>query len=153
MMTILRAVGYAPQALADLDFAFKVAPTAGLIANSDPDVTACLAWFAANAGNLGVFLGSDGLPVKQGPQGAWSALKPAEAFKQMAIAMPAEVRRIATAMQTHGIWIWCGGAIEAHLGIGKSDSARIGFINTARQNGNLNHAVSPQDLLDLASWM
>lgn len=153
MMTILRAVGYTPKALADLDFAFKVAPNSGLIAPADPDILACKAWFAANAVQLNVFLGDDGLPTKQSPQGVWSTVKPAEAFAQMAQVMVAEVGRIVTALRAHGIWIWSGGAIEAHLGIGKKDTARIAFVNTARQNGNLNHATSPQALVDLAHWM
>lgn len=153
MMTILRAVGYTPKALADLDFAFKVAPQSGLIAPNDPDLLACKAWFAGNAAALNVFLGSDGLPVKQGPQGVWSALKPAEVFAQMAQVMVAEIGRIVTALQAHGIWIWPGGTIEAHLGIGKNDAARITFVNTARQNGNVNHATSPQTVIDLVHWM
>jgi len=153
MMSILRAVGYTPKALADLDFAFKVAVNSGLISINDPDIVACKAWFAATALQLGVFLGSDGLPTKLGPQGARSVLKPAEAFERMAQAMPAEVGRIVIALRPHGIWIWPGGAVEAHLGIGKNDPARIGFVNLARQNGNLNHAISPQALVDLAHWM
>jgi putative ATP-dependent endonuclease of OLD family len=153
MMTILRAVGYSPKALADLDFAFKVAPNSGLIAAADPDITACKAWFAANAGQLNFYLGGDGLPTRLGPQGAQSALKPAEVFKQMAQVMTAEVGRIANALRAHDIWIWSGGAIEAHLAIGKDNSARVAFVNTARQNGNLNHATSPQTLIDLVHWM
>lgn len=153
MMTILRAVGYTPHALADLDFAFKLAPQSGLIATNDADIAACKAWFAANAARLNVFLGGDGLPTKQSPHGVRSILKPAEAFEQMALAMPAEVGRIVAALRAHGLWIWARGAIEAHLGIAKNDAARIGFANTARQSGNLNHATSPQDLVDLAHWM
>jgi putative ATP-dependent endonuclease of OLD family len=153
MMTILRAMGFAPKALADLDFAFKVAPNVGLIAAADPDIAACKAWFAANAGSLNVFLGGDGLPTKHSPQGVPSALKPAAAFKQMALANQNEVARIAANLRVSDIWIWAGGAIEAHLGIGKTDAARIGFINAARQSGNLNHAVSPQGLEALANWM
>jgi len=153
MMTILRAVGYTPKALADLDFAFKVAPYSGLITTTNPDILACKAWFATNAAHLNIFLGDDGLPTKQSPQGVRSALKPAEAFEQMAQAMVAEVGRIVTTLRAYGIWIWSDGAVEAHLGIGKNDPARIGFVNTARQNGNLSHSTSPQSLMDLAHWM
>lgn len=153
MMTILRAVGYTPKALADLDFAFKVAPNVGLIAAADPDIAACKGWFAINAPLLNVFLGPDGLPTKQGPNGVPSALKPAEAFEQMAQAMVVEVGRLVAALRAHDVWIWSGGAFEAHLGIAKNDPARIGFVNTARQSGNLNHALAPQSLSDLAQWM
>jgi putative ATP-dependent endonuclease of OLD family len=72
MMNILRAVGYMPKALADLDFAFKVAVSSGLISIADPNIVACKGWFAATALQLGVFLGTDGLPTKLGPQGARS---------------------------------------------------------------------------------
>lgn len=153
MMTILRAVGYTPKALADLDFAFKVAPQSGLINERNPDILACKAWFAANAAQLSIFLANDGLPTKQSPQGVFSALKPAEAFEQMAQAMAPEVRRIATELRAQDIWIWSSGAIEAHLGIGKSDPARIGFATTAQQNGNLNHAIAPQTLVELVNWL
>lgn len=153
MMKILRAVGYAPKALADLDFAFKVAPTSGLISSTDPDIVACKAWFNANATSLGVHLGTDWLPIRQGPHGAFSALKPAEAFGKMAQAMVIEVGRIAAKLQAQDIWVWPGGAIEAHLGIGKSDADRIAFIGTARTTGNLVHASAPQGLIDLINWM
>ena len=153
MMTILRAVGYSPKALADLDFAFKVAPQAGLINANDPDILACKSWFAANAAQLNIFLGNDGLPTKQSLQGVLSALKPAEAFEQMALAMVPEVDRIVAALRARDIWIWSNGAIEAHLGIEKNDPARIGFATTARQNGNLNHAVAPQTLVDFVGWL
>lgn len=153
MMKILRAVGFAPKALADLDFAFKIAPSNGLISPTDADIVACRAWFSSNASALGVHLGGDGLPTKQGPNGAISALKPAQAFEQMAQAMAPEVGRIAAILQAQGIWVWPRGAIEAHLGIGKSDADRIAFISTARANGNLVHASAPQGLIDLINWM
>lgn len=145
--------GYDPIALADLDFAFKIAGNSGLIDAGDPDIAACKAWFAANAGPINVFLGPDGLPTKQNAQGVRSALKPAESFERMAQSMPTEISRIAAALRAHGIWIWSDGAIEAHLGVRKNDPARISFVNTALQNQNLNHAVSPQTLIDLANWM
>ncbi|MGK0555782.1 ATP-dependent nuclease [Bordetella bronchiseptica] len=153
MMTILRAVGYMPKALADLDFAFKVAPQSGLIDERNPDILACKAWFAANAAQLNILLANDGLPTKQSPQGVFSALKPAEAFERMAQAMAPEVRQIVNELRERDIWIWSNGAIEAHLGIGKSDAARIGFATTARQNGNLEHASAPQTLVELVNWL
>lgn len=153
MMQILRNVGYAPKALADLDFAFKVGVNKNLIAATDPDIVACKQWFVTNAAALNSYLGTDGLPVRQGPAGVQSALQPADFFAQMAQAMPDEITRIAATLQAHGIWVWPAGAIEAHLGIGKNDPARIGFITTAQQNSNLNHAVSQQALHGLAHWM
>jgi putative ATP-dependent endonuclease of OLD family len=154
LMQILRAVGFSPKAVADLDFAFKIAPQAQLINPAHPAILACKAWFVANAAAIGVFLDTENLPTKRAPQtGTLSLLTAAEAFEQMAIAQPAEVREISDALIAHGIWLWQAGAIEAHLGIGKNDTERVQFMNTATQSGNLNHAHTPADLNALAQWM
>lgn len=67
--------------------------------------------------------------------------------------MPAEVTQIALALCAQDIWGRSGGAIEAHLGIGKTDTDRVSFLNTAAQSGNLSHAHKPQDISALAPWM
>jgi putative ATP-dependent endonuclease of OLD family len=153
MIHILRNVGYAPKALADLDFAFKVAVHKGLIAVLDPDIVACKNWFLANAAVLDVHLDGNGLPQRRGPGGVRSALQPADAYERLALAMPIEIGRIVATLQAQDIWIWQNGAIEAHLGIGKNDTDRINFVTTARHNKNLNHATSQQALHGLAHWM
>ncbi|SEB26489.1 ATP-dependent endonuclease [Variovorax sp. YR216] len=155
MMQILRAVGFHPKALADLDFAFRIAAGAGagLIPPGDTSLAACKTWFAGNAAPLGFYLDSGGLPAKKDQHGNFSALTPAEAFERMAAAMPHEVANIAQTLRAQDIWVWSAGAIEAHLGIGKNDTARINFLNSVVANGNLNHAQRPQDIHDLAMWM
>lgn len=153
MMSILRAVGFTPRALADLDFVFKTAPSAGLISATSAPFVACTNWFSANAASHGIFLDTANLPTKKGPNGAISAYSAAEAFELMAAAMPAEISQLIQSLRAQDIWVWPGGAIEAHLGIGKNDTDRVNFLNTAVQNGNLNHAASPQELLALANWM
>lgn len=154
LMQILRAVGFSPKIVADLDFAFKVAPQAQLISSAHPAIVACKAWFAANAGAIGVYLDSENLPTKRAPQtNQLSALSAAEAFERMAVAMPVEVEDIVQALRTHDIWLWSGGAIEAHLGIGKTDIARVQFLNTTTQSGSLGHAHRAADLHALAQWM
>lgn len=154
LMQILRAVGFSPKAVADLDFAFKVAPQVQLIENAHPAIVACKAWFATNAVSIGVYLDAESLPTKRDPQtDALSALSASDAFEQLAIAMPVQVGQIAEVLRAHGIWLWKGGPIEAHLGIGKNDTERVQFLNTATQSGNLNHAHTPADLHELAQWM
>jgi putative ATP-dependent endonuclease of OLD family len=153
MMSILRAVGFTPRALADLDFVFKTAPGAGLVDATCAPFVACTNWFAANAVGHGIFLDAANLPTKKGLNGAISAYSAAEAFELMAAAMPAEINQLIQSLRNHDIWVWPGGAIEVHLGIGKNDAYRVNFLNTAVQNGNLNHATRPQDLLALAQWM
>lgn len=153
MMQILRAVGFAPQALADLDFAFRLAPAAGLLNPASQPFTACMNWFATQCPGLGVYL-DGGFPVRRNPNGAqFSTHSPAETFAIMAAAMPNEVNQIVQQLRAHDIWVWPGGAIEVHLGIGKTDTDRIGFMNAAVAAGNLNHAHRPQDIHDLVQWM
>ena len=153
MKKILRAVGFSPRVLTDLDFAFKIAPGAGLISQTAPAIAACKAWFAANALAMGTILDADGLPSRRDQQGNLATISAAEAFEQMAAAMPDEVDKIVQALRAHDVWVWPCGAIEAHLGIGKTDTERVNFLNTAAQSRNLNHAHKPQDIQDLIQWM
>lgn len=154
MRQILRAVGFVPKILADLDFAFKIAAKAGLLNTVAAELAACKAWFAANSGAIGTALDAQGLPSRKDLQGnVVATISVAEAFEKMAAAMPAEVSRIALALRTQDIWVWSAGAIEAHLGIGKTDTDRVSFLRTAAQSGNLNHANKPQDISDLVQWM
>lgn len=154
MMSILHSVGFTPKVLADLDFAFKIAPAAGLVNPNSQEFMDCMSWFAANAAIQGIYLDAQGLPTKKDPiSGSMSAYTAAEAFEIMAAAMPNEVGFIATTLLGHNIWIWRGGAIEVHLGIGKNDSERVGFLTTAGATGNLNHAATPQELVNLANWI
>ncbi|WP_454740218.1 ATP-dependent nuclease [Cupriavidus necator] len=153
MMQILQSVGFVPKALADLDFVFKVAPSAGLVNAADPAFVACKQWFATQGAAMGICLDANGLPTRKGPNGALSALSAAEAFERMAAAMPNEVSQLVQTLLGHHIWVWSGGAIEAHLGIGKNDTDRIAFLNDAVQAGNLNHAAKPGDLHALAQWL
>lgn len=154
LMQILQAVGFNPKAVADLDFAFKVAPQAQLISSAHTAIVACKTWFTKNAGVIGVYLDSEGLPTKRDPQtNQTSALSAAEAFEKMAVEMTVEVEEIVQVLRNHGIWLWSGGAIEAHLGIGKTDIERVHFLNTATQSGSLDHANRAADLHALAQWM
>jgi putative ATP-dependent endonuclease of OLD family len=154
LMQILRAVGFSPKIVADLDFAFKIAPQAQLISSVHPAIVACKAWFAANAGTISVYLDSDNLPTKRDPQtNQLSALSAAEAFERLSMAMPVEVGDVVQALRVHDIWVWSCGAIEAHLGIGKTDVERVRFLNTATQSGCLDHAHKAADLHALAQWM
>ena len=154
MMSILSSVGFTPKVLADLDFAFKIAPTAGLVNPNSQEFMDCMNWFAVNAANHGIYLDAQGLPTRRDiVSGSMSACSAAEAFEIMAAAMPDEVGLIATTLLGQNIWIWRGGAIEVHLGIGKNDSERVGFVTTASLAGNLNHAATPQELINLANWI
>lgn len=153
MLEILRSVGFTPRALADLDFVFRIAPATNLISPTIQPFVDCKNWLATNASALGVFLDANGLPIKKGPNGAMSALTPAETFEQMAAALPNEVTQLVQILRPLDIWVWSGGAIEVALGIGKTDADRLFFLNVATQTGNLSHAARPDELSDIANWM
>lgn len=107
-----------------------------------------------NGTALGIYLDAGGLPTRKNPNGAGiSAYSPAEAFELMAVDMANEVDQIVQTLRAQDIWVWPGGAIEVHLGIGKNDTDRVSFLNAATQSGNLNHAQRPQDIHELVQWM
>jgi putative ATP-dependent endonuclease of the OLD family len=149
---VLRAVGFGSRACVDLDFVFKKAPGLNLVNPADPDFQVCHSWFAANQGT-GFFVDTAGFPTRKGPNGARATVSPEQAFQNMASALPAEVSRLAVQLRAQGFWVWHRGAIEAHLGIQKTDAARIAFIGTLRSAGNLNHAADPQGLADFVNWL
>ena len=149
---VLTAVGFSAKACVDLDYIFRVAAGQGLIAPNDPDIAACMAWFSANQG-LGYYLDAAGLPTKTGPNGATATLSQEQAFEQLAISLPVEVGRLAVQMRQQGFWVWERGAIEAHLGIAKTDQARIAYVQATRASGNLVHSADVQSLVLFASWI
>lgn len=153
MMNVLRAVGYLPKAIADLDYIFKMAPTIGLINRSDPDWIACFNWFSTNQSPQSFFIGTDGLPTKKNSSGQLSVIKPEEAFERMATQMQNEVSNLVNHLKSHNIWVWDKGAIEVSLGITKDHNARIIFLNTLRSNGNINHATIPNDITNCINWL
>ncbi|MCR4305320.1 MAG: AAA family ATPase [Gallionella sp.] len=147
LMKVLRAVGFAPKAIVDLDFVFRHAASDGLIVQNDPDIAACMTWFAGNAAIVGFVLDASGLPMKGG------ALSAEEAFVAMAGNMYLAVQNLQAKMLPHEIWIWGKGAIEAHLGIQKNDPARISFLSTMTASNNLHHATDAAELQSALSWI
>lgn len=146
-MEVLLAVGFKSKAIVDLDYLFKKAPNFVQNLTNDTDFLACKAWFAANSATIGFKLGGDGFPEKNGTFSA------AAVFELMAKAMPPEVQRLASRLLAQGFWVWTLGAIEAHLGIGKTDADRMIFANSTRTNGNLSHANDAVNLTACMNWI
>lgn len=153
MMKVLRAVGYFPKAIADLDYIFKIAPGVGLINRNDPAWIACFNWFAANSSQQTFFIGTDGFPTKKSLSGEQSVIKPEEAFEKMATQMQNEVSCLVNQLKSQNIWVWDKGAIEVSLGITKDHNSRIGFLNTLRSNNSINHATTPYDITNCINWL
>jgi putative ATP-dependent endonuclease of OLD family len=153
MLTVLRNIGFSPRAVVDLDFVFKVAPGLNLINAGDADFLACKNWFGLNPSGFAFLLGTDGFPSRKGPNNVSAGMFPEEAFAKMASAMPAEVGRLVILLRQSDIWAWYGGAVEAHLGIGKNDQARMAFLSTMKANKNVKHAADAQELSDFVAWI
>lgn len=148
IMQVLKNVGYQPKAVVDLDYIFKEAPSVQLIdGNTNQDFIDCKAWFQQNNTVLGFNLGADGFPCKGG------TMRVSEAFEALAQNKVNEINRLASILLNHNIWVWKNGAIEAHLGIQKNDPNRMSFLQTAKNNGNVNHATDSNGLNALINWI
>lgn len=144
---ILKSVGFNSKAIVDLDYLFRQAHNVINNFPNDPDFIACKNWFATNSQALGMSLAPDGFPQKN------TTFTAASAFETMAAAIPQEVGRLAAQLIPQGFWVWTLGAIEAHLGIAKNDSARLNFISQMKQTQNLNHATDIQGLTNCMNWL
>lgn len=125
-MKVLAAMGIPSKAIVDLDFAFKVAPSAGLIPAAHPAIIACKAVFSrlSNAGQLTI--DASGLPTNA------NGVTSPEAFEIMC--RDAEAAEHIDAIQAHlnalGVWCWTKGTIETHLGLANKNAAtHMNFLN------------------------
>lgn len=144
---LLKSLGYSAKIIVDLDFAFKIGVPTGLFPSADPNIVACLQWLTTNSGTIGFSLDAAGLPTKGG------ALKPEKAYEELAAALPAECQNIHAHLLSYGIWLWPKGAIEAHLGISKSNADRSHFSETTILTKSISHAADPGLLCALAAWI
>jgi ABC-type Mn2+/Zn2+ transport system ATPase subunit len=124
-MRILRAMGLPCKAVVDIDFVFRTAPAKHLIPSDHPSLIACKKILARLAGEGRVGLDEAGLPKKHGGNPAIMAF---ELLAQEVDAIP-HIDVLFAEMMAHDIWLWKKGAIEAYLGIAKTDAARMTFIN------------------------
>jgi putative ATP-dependent endonuclease of OLD family len=122
-MAVLAEMKIDAFAVADLDFAFKVAPVKDLLPAADPDLVAArtvLVRLSTVAGRDFV-LDANGLPQKGG------TLKPADAWA--AFAADPDGKAIAESLHSKllakGIWIWKVGTIEDALGTAEKGEQAI----------------------------
>ncbi|HEI9870275.1 TPA: AAA family ATPase [Morganella morganii] len=123
---VLRSMGVPCKAIVDLDFAFRIAPLKGLLAPDHADLIACKAILEElrNGGHIG--LDADGLPTRH------NGMPAAAAFERLAQEENAIdcIARLHEELKAMGIWLWTKGAIEAHLGIAKTNAAHITFMTS-----------------------
>jgi len=119
-MNVLREMQIDAFAVADLDFAFKVAPRQGILPATDPDLAAAGPILTRLAPIAGFALGTDGYPCKGG------GLKPADAWAAFAADPDGAIiaANLHSKLLPHGIWLWKVGTIEDALGSsGKGEQA------------------------------
>ncbi|WP_454732380.1 MULTISPECIES: ATP-dependent nuclease [Cupriavidus] len=147
LMEVLRGIGYEPRAVVDLDYAFKTAPLCGLLAQNNPEIAACVQWFRANQATHQCNLDPSGLPQKGGVNNA------ATGYEILAQHMPNEIGLLKSQLLNHDIWLWDRGAIEAHLGTQKNETAYANFLSIMKTAGNLVHAADANGLSALMHWL
>lgn len=71
-----------------------------------------------------------------------------DAFEALGSGLNDKIETLANILLSYDIWVWKKEAIEAHFGINKNDSARVSFLQKAKESGNINHAEIQQALLN-----
>jgi putative ATP-dependent endonuclease of OLD family len=113
-MKVLKEMCIDAKAIADLDFAFKVALQIGYIAADDEDIADTSRLFRELSTREGAdfYLDSDYFPKKGGTLTAAQAWEVFAATDQGR----AIVERMHERLLAHGIWVWTLGTIETALG-------------------------------------
>lgn len=123
--SVLSAMGIPTKAVVDLDFAFKVAPQTGLLAEDHVGILGCKHVFGQLEAEAKCSLDEAGLPKKG------QGISAAQAYELMAAHPDAaqHIQLIHEELLENQIWIWKKGAIEAHLGLNsKKPSAHMAFL-------------------------
>ena len=142
-------MGIPVRAVVDLDFAFKVAPGAGLIPSTHHGIVCCKEIFAVMAEAGEITLGQDGLP--RGGNGVSAAA---------AYAMMAEHEETAEHIQAihvellkEDIWCWTKGAIETHLNLASKSAAEHYAFLDQFENADFREALANYGpVRDMVHW-
>lgn len=147
---ILEAMGLNVRAIVDLDFAFKVAPSVGLVPTDDARIEGVRTRSRALGASLGFQVSDDGFPCRGGdlnPEKAWEALAKDDDVCRRIAALHPELRE-------QGIWFWKRGAFEAVMGIdGKQPSSHAGFLERLSNESVQECAADAASLEECLSWV
>lgn len=148
-MRVLNAMGVPCKAIVDLDFAFRIAPIKGLLDPEHADLVSCRAVLSQLRDEGLVGLDADGLPTKHNGAPA------AAAFERLArhhAAIPC-IARLHGELKALGVWMWTKGAIEAHLGIAKTNAAQRSFLADLRDDNYRAAIPDYQSVRDAVAWL
>lgn len=149
-LSVLSEMDIPALAIVDLDYAFRGAIGNGFINAQDEAMVELLAMLSQ--------MEIDGVCALNGglPTGKNSPVSAARAFELLA-AKPEALPHITTLHETllaNNIWLWKGGAIEAHLGLlDKSESAWAAFKIASETNGIEATCLDFASVRDLSQWI
>lgn len=149
-LTVLGAMGIPAKAIADLDFAFKLAVVQGLIDSEHPAICGCKRIFVRLKENGKLELDTKGLPMKH------NGISAEAAYGLMAEEDDARpfLEELHDHLLKQGIWIWNRGAIEAHLGLpNKKTSTQMDFVNKLKNPSFLSSVPDYKTVRDALDWI
>ena len=150
-LEVAQEMGIKAKAVADLDYAFRVAVRAGIIPSTAQELADARKWFASEGAALGMTRDTDGFPCKG------NGMTSAECFAKFASSADGQV--IAASLHNkllpHDTWLWCNGCFEDHLDNfrGKNEDALRELARQIRNDGAkaLGSALDP--MTDLVNWL
>ncbi|MBK9387521.1 MAG: ATP-dependent endonuclease [Planctomycetes bacterium] len=147
---ILTSLGLESKIIADLDYAFRGAISAGWIQNTDSDIIQCKKLLKTLQATYGWKLDADGLP--EGNK-AMSAAAIFEGLARDSTAATA-IKSLHQKLLNHNVWVWTRGAIEPHLGIAsKKEHAFAQFLSDVKTNGARATISDYASVESCLSWM
>jgi hypothetical protein len=150
-MRILREMDLPTKAIADLDYAFRGAISAGFIGADNGNIRELKLVFQSMANDAQIVLDGGGLPKKKG-----ALVSAAQAYEMLASRPEAKphIQALHNDLLDHGVWLWPKGAIEAHLGLeAKSHSCWGNFKESLGSQTLAECCSDPVSVTDLISWL
>jgi hypothetical protein len=149
-LRILQVIGIESKALADLDFAFRCAPSAGLVPADDPDILQFKVRSAFLAPQHGFLLDGTGLPTTS------TAMSSSQAFVLVA-ADPSAAHSVASLhhkLLAHGIWLLQKGDFGHYLGLNSTrEESLLQYRSDLREKGCDAVMQHVTEIRDFIAWI
>ena len=142
----LRALGMDGKAIVDLDFAFRGAIHADLLADDDADLVAARAGMRGAANAAGSAWDGRG-PLPVAVRDCWAS--GLHAFPEATAA----IARLHDRLRDHGIWLWTRGAIEDHLGFRKGSEVQFRSALERVRSTGIQAVADPAGMTECVEWV
>lgn len=148
-LEVLRALGIPARAVADLDFAFRVAIPLGWIDPASEDVQRCKEILEDLQKSGVLSLDDDGLPRRSDRGSA------EDGFALLAAHPDAvdHIARIHEALRARGVWVWKRGSLEQHLGIqARTEKTWAAYALKLQEEGCEAAIEDYEGVVEMLSW-